>query len=279
VRFFFQPSLTNRVSRDMMDRARVLLLIIASAALLVNGFAFAQELPTPPSEQQKASLPNESAQKSTSAIAPVNEEHERILFVVPAFGVTNNQNAPPMTAKQKIALASRLAFDPFVWASSGIQAGISQASNEFPEYGQGAAGFGKRYGAATLDVINGGFASTAFCIVLKQDPRYFRLGEGSIKERFIYSVKQEFSAKSDKGGRQFNWSNILGMLTSAAISNAYYPPPNRGFGLTMNRFGVGLLWGFAGEWGDEFWPDVKRKLFHGRKGTSPVNSPPGTPPT
>jgi hypothetical protein len=263
----------------MMDRARVLLLIIASAALLVNGFAFAQELPTPPSEQQKAPSPNESAQKSTSAIAPVNEDHERILFVIPAFGVTNNPNAPPMTAKQKFALASRLAFDPFVWASSGIQAGISQASNEFPEYGQGAAGFGKRYGAATLDVINGGFASTAFCIVLKQDPRYFRLGEGSIKERFIYSVKQEFSAMSDKGGRQFNWSNILGMLTSAAISNAYYPPPNRGFGLTMNRFGVGLLWGFAGEWGDEFWPDIKRKLFHGRKGTSPVNSPPGTPPT
>src|ERR1035441_2709565 len=128
----------------MMDRARVLLLIIASAALLVNGFAFAQELPTPPSEQQKAPPPNESAQKSTSAIAPVNEDHERILFVIPAFGVTNNPNAPPMTAKQKFALASRLAFDPFVWASSGIQAGISQASNEFPEYGQGAAGFGKR---------------------------------------------------------------------------------------------------------------------------------------
>ena len=168
-----------------MDRARVLLLIIASAALLVNGFAFAQELPDPPSaqqkaEQQKANLPNEPAQKSTSTIAPVNEDHERILFVVPAFGVTNNKDAPPMTAKQKLTLASRSTFDPFMWVSSGIQAGVSQATNEFPEYGQGATGFGKRYGAATLDAVNGGFASTAFCIVLKQDPRYFRLGEGSI---------------------------------------------------------------------------------------------------
>ena len=101
-----------------------------------------------------------------------------------------------MTGKQKIVLASRLAFDPFVWVSSGIQAGISQAGNEFPEYGQGAAGYGKRYGAATLDAVNGGFASTAFCILLKQDPRYFRLGEGSIKQRVIYSMEQEFSAKS-----------------------------------------------------------------------------------
>jgi hypothetical protein len=232
------------------------------AALLVSGFALAQESPSVSWAQQEANPPNESAQKSASTMAPVNEEHERILFVVPAFGVTNIQDAPAMSAKHKFVLAARQAFDPFVWVSSGIQAAVSQADNEFPQYGQGALGFGKRYGAAMVDAADGGLASTAFCVLLKQDPRYFRLGQGSIKHRIIYSMAQEFSAKGDKGDRQFNWSNILGMLASAAISNAYYPPPNRGFGLTMNRFGIGLLWGFTGGWADEFWPDVKRKLFH-----------------
>jgi hypothetical protein len=258
---FVFPGVVYEADRpEMMNAtAKTLLLWAAFVTLLANGPALAQEVPNTPSAQQNT---NESAQKSTSEIAPVNEEHERILFLIPAFGVTNVQNAPAMTAKHKFALAARQAFDPFVWASSGIQAGASQASNEFPEYGQGAAGFGKRYGAAMLDSVSGGLASTAFCVLLKQDPRYFRLGQGSIKDRIIYSAKQEFSTKSDKGTRQFNWSNVLGLLASASISNAYYPAPNRGFGLTMNRFAVGLLWGFTGEWADEFWPDIKRKLFH-----------------
>jgi hypothetical protein len=234
--------------------SRPLFLQLFSATLL-GGFAFPQELPD---------TPHAPAPQTVEAAAD-SEGHERIFFVVPAFGVTNQQNAPAFTAKAKFALAARQAFDPFVWISTGIQSGMSQASNEFPAYGQGAAGYGKRYGAAMLDAVNGGFTSAAFCALLKQDPRYFRLGTGSIEHRIVYSMAQEFSAKSDKGTRQFNWSNVLGTFASSGISNAYYPRPNRGFGLTMNRAEVSLLWGFTGELADEFWPDVNRKLFHRQK--------------
>jgi hypothetical protein len=157
-----------------------------------------------------------------------------------------------------------------MWISTGIQAGMSQASNQFPEYGQGAAGYGKRYGAAMLDVVNGGFASTAYCVLLKEDPRYFRLGNGPIIERVLYSVSQQVSAKNDQGKRTFNWANVLGTFTSSAISNAYYPRANRGFSLTMNRAMVSLLWGFTGELTDEFGPDVSRKLFHRHKDKSDI---------
>jgi len=195
----------------------------------------------------------------------VDEEHQRVLGVVPAFGVTNQPDAPALTSKHKFALAARQAFDPFVWVSTGIQAGASQAGNEFPEYGQGAQGFAKRYGAGMLDSVSGEFASTTFCVVLKQDPRYFRLGQGSTMHRAFYSLAQQVSAKSDKGQRQVNWSNLIGMLVGASLSNAYYPRPDRGFGLTMNRFGIGLAWGMTGTLSDEFWPDVDRLLFHRRK--------------
>lgn len=226
-------------------------------------FASAEESPDLGTARTEAELPKVSAAPRTSVTTPELDGHERILFVVPAFGVTNRQNAPALSAAEKFSLAARQAFDPFVWISTGIQAGLSQANNEFPQYGQGAAGYSRRYGAAMLDTIHGGFASTAFCVLLKQDPRYFRLGRGSITHRLLYSLVQEFSAKGDNGRRQFNWSNVLGTFASGAISNAYYPPPNRGFGLTMNRSAVSLAWGFTGELADEFWPDVKRKLrFH-----------------
>jgi hypothetical protein len=240
--------------------ATSVLLQIASAVLLVTGLTLAQDLPNAPLVQ----LETEPglARPSAPGIAADKEGHERIFVVVPAFGITNRQDAPALTAKAKFALASRQAFDPFMWISTGIQAGMSQASNEFPQYGQGATGYGKRYGAAMLDVINGGFAGTAFCVLLKEDPRYFRLGSGSIEQRVLYSLAQQVSAKSDRGTRQFNWANVLGTFTSSALSNAYYPRPNRGFSLTVNRAVVSLLWGFTGELTDEFGPDVSRKLFH-----------------
>lgn len=61
-----------------------------------------------------------------------------------------------MTKRQKFRLAERQAFDPFVLLTSGIDAGVSQANDEFPAYGRGAAGFGKRYGAELLDATSGG---------------------------------------------------------------------------------------------------------------------------
>lgn len=233
------------------------------AGFVHAGFASAEEPPNLAAPRPEAELPKTSAPPRKSETSPDIEGHERILFVVPAFGLTNRQNAPALTSTQKLSLAARQVFDPFVWISTGIQSGISQAHNEFPQYGQGAAGYTRRYGAAMLDAVHSGFASSAFCVLLKEDPRYFRLGQGPIKHRIFYSLSQQFSAKSDNGKRQFNWANVLGTFASGAISNAYYPRPNRGFGLTMNRSAVSLLWGFTGELAEEFWPDVKRKLpFH-----------------
>jgi hypothetical protein len=181
---------------------KFLLLNTTLVASLLNSFAFGQTFSGLPFSEQ------EPVRTTASGIPPVDEEHQRILWVIPAFGVTDLQHAPPLTAKHKLALAARQAFDPFVWVSSGIQAGASQAGNEFPGYGQGISGFSKRYGATMLDSVDSGLASSAFCALLKQDPRYFRLGQGSIAQRTLYSMAQQFSAKNDDGHRQFNWANV-----------------------------------------------------------------------
>ena len=68
------------------------------------------------------------------------EQSQRILGVMPRFGVTSRLNAPPLTTGQKFRLFARSSFDPFQYFAAGFQAGLSQAENEFPGYGQGAAG-------------------------------------------------------------------------------------------------------------------------------------------
>lgn len=237
------------------ERIRLALLL---ALLLTIQRVCAQDRPTEPCAPPQVVT---GTQRTELGVAPVVEERERVLFVVPAFDVTNRTDAPPFRARHKFALAARQGFDPFFWTTAAIQAGLSQRSNQFPEYGQGMRGYNKRYGAAMLDNVDGGLASTAFRVLLKQDPRYFRVGRGSVTHRILYSLAQEFSTKSDRGTRQFNWSRLLGTLSGAAIANIYYPKPNRGLGLTFNRFGNSILWDPPGLLTDEFWPDIRSHFF------------------
>jgi hypothetical protein len=218
-----------------------------------------QSAPNPP---QTGSQPEQNSTESEKELQK-KEQSQRILGVAPQFGMTSRMNAPALTTGEKFHLWWKSSFDPFEYVAAGFQAGLSQAENEFPGYGQGAAGYGKRYGASLADQVSSNFfANFAYPSLLKEDPRYFRLGQGSIKHRILYSLEQEFVCHTDKGGRAFNWSNVLGAFTSGTLSNAYYPSTDRGVGLTMSRSAISLAYGSAGGLIDEFWVDVSHKLFH-----------------
>jgi hypothetical protein len=188
-----------------------------------------------------------------------------MLGIVPITGMTNYQYAPALTSGQKFNLMIRNYATPFPYLAAGFQAGISQAANNFEGYGQGAAGYGKRFGSALADGFTSGFLSNYFYPVLfKQDPRYFRFGNSYSKKRRMMAVlEQEFVTKKDSDrSSEFSYSNVLGALTAGSISNAYYPQEERGFGLTMSRTAVSFGWGMVGNFVLEFWPDISGRLFH-----------------
>ena len=189
------------------------------------------------------------------------EQSQRMMGIMPQFSVTSRHDARPLSTREKFHLFAKSAVDPFNFVILGMQAGVSQASNSFPEYGQGAAGYGKRYGAALADATSSGlFSNFVYPTFFKADPRYFRLGEGSTKRRIGYALSRVLVGRTDKGKTTFHFSNVCGALTSGAISNAYYPPADRGFGLTTSRAGISLMYGSLGGLLSEFWPDVSRKL-------------------
>jgi hypothetical protein len=224
---------------------------------LIAVFASAQQtLPPNAPSASRAELEKEIKNK---------EQSQRILGIVPMFGVTSRQNAPPLTPGEKLHLFVRSSVDPFGFVVVGIQAGIGQATDAFPTFGQGAAGYGKRYGAALADGVSSNFFSNFFYpVLLKEDPRYFRLGEGNVKRRIGYSLSRVVICHKDSGGRTFNFSNVLGALSAGGVSNAYYPPSDRGFGLTMSRAGISLIYGSAGGLLNEFWPDIRKAVLHKR---------------
>jgi hypothetical protein len=235
-----------------------------------------------PQANQQPSKPDQPASQAnqqqplTSEQVLKQEEHQRALGVVPMFGMTSVHNAPPLSTGQKFELMAKTMYDPFTFVAAGLTAGVGQASDSFAEYGQGAEGYGKRYGAALADGADSNlFSNFVYPVIFKQDPRYFRVGEGPIKPRIYSAFKQEFVARKDSGGYTFHFSNVLGAFTAGSISNAYYPPSDRGFGLTVSRASIALGYGCLGDLFLEFWPDIQEKLFHKHESQAHPSEPPG----
>src|ERR1700736_1090371 len=169
------------------------------------------------------------------------KEKQRLLGVIPNFYTSYVWDAAPMTTKQKFSLAAHSAFDPVSLLGVGISAGIEQATNAFSGYGQGASGYAKRFGATFVQERTSIFFSHAvYPSLLHQDPRYFYQGSGSVKSRLAHAVASAFLARSDGGGKKPNYSYVLGVMTSGAISNLYYPPADRGPGLVFTNAAIGL---------------------------------------
>jgi Carboxypeptidase regulatory-like domain len=181
------------------------------------------------------------------------QEKQRLIGVIPNFYTSYIYDAAPLTWKQKFSLAARGTSDPVSIIGVGIAAGIEQANNSYAGYGQGAAGYSKRFAAKLVDGRSSDFLTHAvFPSLFHQDPRYYYQGSGSVKSRFVHAVGSAFVTRSDSGRTVPNYSYLLGNMCSAALSNLYYPPANRGVGLVFNKAAVGLAGRVAGNLIREF---------------------------
>src|SRR6266568_4407920 len=143
------------------------------------------------------------------------QEKQRVLGVVPNFYVSYYHNAVPLSPRQKFELAWKTTVDPVSFGVTGAIAGIQQAQNDFSGYGQGAQGYGKRYGAAYADFVASTYIGGAILpSLLKQDPRYFYKGSGSKRSRVLYAIANAVICKGDNGHWQASYSSILGSLAA-----------------------------------------------------------------
>jgi len=170
------------------------------------------------------------------------QEKQRVLGVIPNFYVTYVHNAVPLTPKQKFELAWKSTIDPVNFGITGVIAGIQQAQNDFSGYGQGTAGYARRYGANYGDFLTGTYIGAAILpSLLKQDPRYFYKGTGSARSRIMYAIANAVICKGDDGRWEPNYSSIIGSIASGGISNLYYPAKNRdGAELTFENALIGI---------------------------------------
>ena len=192
------------------------------------------------------------------------QEHQRVLGVLPSFNVSYRSDAVSLTGWQKMRLALRTTVDPVTFATAFLVAGYHEGLNDLSGFPWGPRGYFERAGVAYLDTFNGTMIGNGILpALLHQDPRYFRLGRGSVSHRLLYALATNFICKHDNTGKwEPNYSNVLGNVASGALSNVYYPGNNSGVGLTISNGMIQTAEGGIGSIFQEFWPDISRKLFH-----------------
>jgi hypothetical protein len=163
--------------------------------------------------------------------------------------------------KDKLFLFLRDSVDPETFLAAGFDAGISQAKNDDPSFGQGGAGYAKRLGAGYTDEVQFRFFKEfAYPTVFSEDPRYYRMGEGPVRRRFLHAVAHSVVAYNDHGRPMFNLSEWLGEISGTSLSNVYHPGAQRGFAAAARGVAYDVALDIGYDELREFWPEVARKL-------------------
>lgn len=191
------------------------------------------------------------------------QQTKRMLWIVPNFAaVSANTKFTPLTAHQKFVLAFHDSFDYSAFTWTAVVAGQSMALDSDPELGQGAAGYGRYYWRAFVDGVSGTYFTEAIVPALThEDPRYFTMGHGSFVRRLGYALSRTVLTRTDSGGTSFDWSEVGGNALESGLSNAYYPPEERGVNQTLRNWGTQMESAALNNIAKEFWPDVHQLIL------------------
>lgn len=194
---------------------------------------------------------------------PINEgEHfvellNRKSAVFPALAV----NAGRLSSKQKFQLAANNSVALGTLVAIGINAGFNQVINAPAGYGQGMAGYGKRFGSSLARSTSSQmFGTFALASVLHQDPRFYFRPNLTFRESVSYSIHRVFFTRSDDGTQELNWSGLLAPLAAEFLANTYQPKEDSGTSEAFSRYGYDLVWIAVGNFGKQYWPKINKHL-------------------
>jgi hypothetical protein len=267
MRFVISPAVFLLALTPAMAQQKAGLLLTAAAP---QGEVAATAIPDAPlpssvNEGEQSVAPSTTSSSSAStANADEAQQTKRILWIIPNFrAVSSGVKLPPQTVKEKFKTGALDSFDYSSFIFVGIQAGISQGSNAYPEFHQGAAGYGRYYWHTFADQTDENlWVEGILPVVLHQDSRYYTLGHGGFIKRGFYAVSRTVITRTDSGKETVNTSEIVGAGTAAGISSLYYPTQYRTWTKVGQRWLTNALLDFGTFAAKEFWPDVNRAIFH-----------------
>jgi hypothetical protein len=153
-------------------------------------------------------------------------------------------------------------IDPITLISTGFSAGLDHASHRDPSFRMGTIGYAKRFGAEFAGQTAWRFlVDFGYPTLFSEDPRYYSLGEGSVRRRLFHAVKHVLVAYHENGKPMFNYSEWLGTASAVALSDTYHPGNQRGIAPMAHKVGLVVVQDMGMDVLKEFWPDLVH-TFH-----------------
>jgi hypothetical protein len=238
--------------RPCSSALRLMALLVGVATTAAAQQDPKQDLPDAPTPKQASTQPKHQNRINTT-IAVL--EKRSIFF--PEIATSPG----PLSVKQKFELFAGESVAPSRFLRSAAGAGISQARNSLDGYGQGAAGYGKRFGSSLATVTSSNFFGT-FMIssMLHRDPRYFLTLHGGPGHRIGYALSRIVVSRTDEGTNAANWAGMIAPLLAEGLANSYLPVKEQTAGRTFQRYGIRIGLNTAANALREYWPAISRNL-------------------
>lgn len=244
---------------EKIRRAGVALTLLWALTAVAQTQANKANQHPPATQQQGCSVAETAAGSGSGGAQPATAQPTQ-----PGVGQESKPSLGPhraLNTQEKFNVFLRHTYAPYIFIAAAFDAGIAQASDDWASYGQGAEGYGKRYGASLANNESGAFFGRfLFPTIFHQDPRYLRAGTGGTGHRVGHAISRVLVTRSDSGRSVFNVSQVLAAFASSSLANTYYPREERSAGDTMVRAGSNLLNVAGVNVLREFWPEIKSKF-------------------
>ena len=213
-----------------------------------------------PAAQVASSSSDSAAPVSTAPVSPMYPTSKPYLHRV----VKADMGPQPLSAGQKIELGLRSPYSLIGLGTNVVTSGESFLVDSRPHYGTDRVGYGERLGAAEIKSIDEAFLSYGlYAAIFREDPHYYIMGSShSFKSRVIYSASRVVLTRRDSGGTGINFSKLLGLASSQALTNTYYPKRDRGVQQTVTAYFSNIGTTAATLELNEFLPDVLKSVRH-----------------
>jgi hypothetical protein len=230
--------------------------VILAAACLFCSFLYAGSPEDGGVKPEQPLLPAVSPSGSGQSVSETPAQGESAQH----FSIFHSLKTPPepITGRERLYHLLNSSFGATSMLRSAAAAGIGQAWDFVPEWGQGMDGYSARLLASMGRRMIGNGIDHGMSRLLEEDPRYYGSGRTGIWERGLYAAAQTFVTHTASGRPRFAYAHVLGTVSGLYISRRWHPERTRTAGEYATS--IAVLFGIdaATHVASEFWPDIRR---------------------
>jgi hypothetical protein len=217
-------------------------------------FASSQSIPNRSTTEPSPSAPSDQSDQPKNA-SPIS-------LMTPLKPQTQEAPYHPITARQSLRWFITNTIGPPHLVGGIFVSAFGTALDRPNEYGPHWGGFADRYGMRMTGIVTGNAIEASVGLMLREDPRYFRVPDKPFKARVGNVVRLTFAARRHDGSFGPAYARYMAIGGNNFLSNTWRVQSEANTHDALLRIAEGFAGRMAVNAFEEFWPDVKKRVFH-----------------